>query len=338
MQVPLVGGLAFVLAAAMAGCFGPDAREGLRCSSSGDCPPGQDCFPVAGEPAPGVCSSSVPIDGGGDGDGGPPGLRFGAPELVALDCSGGPCLSPRDPSLTDDLTQLLFTTETLNAPGDHDVYLASRSLPDDPWQPAIAAGAIDTLIVEEASWVTGDGLFLYFSRDDQNVAGPPYGDLYESGRLAPGDPFDGLSVVPGVANTFYGDERSAVATADFTHLLFARALDVDIADHDIYLAESGGGQWDTVARVAGVSLAGADERSVALVEPARTLFVSRGADIVEAGWTGDDIATAQPVFIHGELAVAGATLVSGIWASADGKQIWFGSCDENGCAIYRAVR
>ena len=335
MQVPLVGGLAFVLAAAMAGCFGPDAREGLRCTSSGDCPPGQDCFPVAGGPEPGVCSSAPPIDGG-IADAGA--AAFGAPELVELTCAEAPCLSPRDPSLTDDLGQVAFTVQSVNAPGDLDVYLASRPAAGDPWLTAAPAGTIDSLIVEEGSSVAGNGLALYFSRDDQNVVGPPYDDLWLSERLGTTDPFDSAAPVTGVVNTANGDERSAVRTADGTHLVFTRALDIDIGDHDVYLAVDGGGQWDTVERIPGVSMASADERSVALVEGLRSLFVTRNATIVEARWSGDDIASAEVVAVHDELTVAGAILISGLWVAPDGGEIWFGACDQAGCVLYRAVR
>jgi hypothetical protein len=40
---------------------------------------------------------------------------------------------------------------------------------------------------------------------------------------------------------------------------------------------------------------------------------------------------------HDELLVAGATLVSGVWAAPDAKQIWFGACADT-CGVYRAVR
>lgn len=320
----------------MAGCFGPEAREGLRCTAQGDCPPGQDCYPVAGGPQPGVCASAPPSDGGGSAaDGGA--AAFGAPEPVDLICGEFPCMSPRDPSLTEDRKQILFTVETLNAAGDLDIYLANRPTAFDPWDTAAPAGAIDSLYVEEGGWVSGIGLELYFTRDDQNVGGPPYGDLWVSSRLAVTDPFDGSAPAPGVVNTSKGNERGAASSADQTRLVFARALDVDLGDHDVYLALEGGGQWDSVARIEGVSQAGADERSVAVVEATRTLFVSRGDRIVEARWSGGFIAGAEVVSVHDELVVAGAELVSGVWAAPDGDEIWFGACGTT-CAVYRAVR
>lgn len=319
----------------VAGCFGPEAREGLRCTSAGDCPPGQRCHPVSGGPEPGVCASEPPGDGGGGPDGGVE--PFGAPEPVDLACGGGACMSPRDPSLTGDREQILFTVDTLNATGDRDVYLAGRPTAFDPWQPAAPAGAIDSVYVEEAGWVSASGLRLYFTRDDQNVGGPPYGDLWVSDRLAVTDPFDGAMPVAGVVNTSKGDERAAVGTADGTRLLFARALEADPADYDVYLALDSGGQWDTVARIESLALAGEDESSVAVVDDARLIFVGRGDRIVEARWSGGFIAGAEVVAVHDELAVAGAERISGVWASPDGSEIWFGACGAT-CAIYRAAR
>jgi len=327
-----LAGLAWMVI--VAGCFGPDAREGLRCTSAGDCPPGQDCHPVAGGPEPGVCLSAPPEDGGMAADGGVP---FGAPEMVELSCGADACLSPRDPSLTDDRKQILFTVDSLNAIGDRDVYLARRMTAFDSWSPAESAGLINSVTVEEAAWVTGIGLRVYFTRADQSVNGPPYGDIWVSDRPAVTDSFDAAAPVAGVVNTSQGDERAAVSTAESDRLVFARALSASPADHDVYLALQGGGQWDTVARVELLALAGEDEHSVAIVEATRSLFVARGDRIVEARWSGGFIAGAEVVTVHDELEVAGAVRLSGLWAAPDGSEIWFGACSET-CAIYRAVR
>ena len=333
----LAGGVACGMLLA-AGCFGPEPREGLRCSADGDCPPGQDCFP--GGPGAGVCSSAPPADASADVDGGGP-IAFGAPDQVPFMCGEAPCLSPRDPSLTGDRKQIAFTVETMNAAGDLDVYLAIRPTAFDSWFPATQAGGIDSLLVEEGSSLSANGLRLYFTREDQNLGGPPYGELWVSDRVAEGDPFDNAAPVAGVVNTSQGNERSAVQTADAARLIFARALEGNLVDHDVYVALDGGGQWDTVARLEAVSQPGGDERSLAIVESEvddeNMLFVSRGARIVEARWSGGYIAGAEVVSMHDELVVPDAELVSGVWVSHDGSEIWFGACGAT-CAIYRAVR
>ena len=332
--------LAGVVACALslAGCFGPEVREGLRCTADGDCPPGQDCFPVAGGPQPGICSSGAPpADAGPTVDGGS--LAFGAPEPVELLCGETACESPRDPSLTGNRKQIAFTVPTLNAVGDLDVYIAIRPTAFDPWLPAQQAGPIDSLLVEEGGTLSDDGLRLFFTRDNQSAAGAPHGELLVSTRPGEGDAFETAVEVPGVVNTANGNERSAVRTADASRLLFARALDGDQGDHDVYVALEGGGQWDTVARVEAVSQPGADERSLAIVEGAEVnmLFVARGARIIEARWSGGYVAGAEVVWEHDELMVADATMVSGVWVAPDGSEIWFGACGET-CAVYRAVR
>jgi hypothetical protein len=318
-------------ALSMAGCFGPDAREGLRCSADGDCPPGQDCYQVQGSS---VCLSEAPSDASGPDD---RIILFGVPVQVDLLCEGEvACASPRDPSLTDDLKQIAFSTDSMNADRVPDVYLARREAPEDMWGTAAPAGAIDSPLVEEGGWLTGDGLALFFSRDDPAVNAPPYSDLWMSARADPTANFDTGQPIPGVVNTSHGIERWAARTGDKTQLLFARALDVAPTDNDLYLAHEAGGQWDTVARLAGLSLAGSDERSLALVEGQKTLFVSRGEHIFEARWK-DDIAGAEVIGAHDELLVAGATVVSGVWAAPDASEIWFGACIET-CGVYRAVR
>ena len=331
--------LAGVVACALsvAGCFGPEAREGLRCTADGDCPPGQDCHPVAGGPQPGICSNRPLLpDGGGEADAG--GLAFGAPEPVELLCGDVPCPSPSDPSLTAERKQIAFTIPSLNAVGDRDVYIAIRPTAFDPWFPAQSAGAINSLLIEEAGSLSDDGLRLFFTRDDQSSDAPPYGELLMAERAEPGDPFEAAIGVPGVVNTPNGNERSAARTADAARLLFARALDTDLGDHDVYVALEAGGQWDTVARVEAVSKPGGDERSLAIVEgEVNMLFVARGAQIIEAHWSGGYIAGAEVVSQHDELVVPDTTSVSGVWVAPDGSEIWFGACADT-CSIYRAVR
>ena len=320
-------------ALSLAGCFGPDAREGLRCSAFGRCPDGQHCYQVDGQP---VCLAAPPGDAA-DPDN--PIILFGVPVPVELMCDTGetPCRSPRDPALTDNRTQMVFTIDAVNAAGDRDVYLARRATAEDMWDTAAPAGAIDTTLVEEGSWMTGNGLALYFARDDQAVAGPPYDDLWVSERVDVTAGFDTAAPVAGAVNTSRGSERWAARTADGSALVFARALEGAPDDHDLYLARDRGGQWDTVAHLPQLSAADGDERSLAVVEEEKTLFFSRGEHIIEARWTGDDLATAEVFGVHDELLVAGATLVSGVWASADAKEIWFGACTDT-CDVYRAIR
>ena len=277
----------------MAGCFGPDAREGLRCSRAGDCPPGQDCYETAeGQ----ICASQPPVDAAGGRCRRAP---FGAPELVELVCPELACLSPRDPSLNGDRTQLVFTVQTLNAVGDHDIYMAFRANPEDPFDMAAPAGMINSLLAEEGSALSEDGLTLFFTPGrSERQAGPPYGNLFESSRTQVGDAFDIASEVPGVVNTSFGNERGAAANAEHTRLVFGRALDLDLPDHDLYLARAGGAQWDTVERLDTVSHG---RRRRAVGRPgrgAKLLFVSRGDRILEARWEGDELIGAEVVAVH----------------------------------------
>jgi hypothetical protein len=316
----------------MAGCFGPDARDGLRCSAAGECPPGQDCYQIEGRS---VCLAEAPSDARGPDD---RIILFGVPVAVELFCAAEvPCASPRDPSLTDDLTLMAFSIDAVNAEGDRDVYLAGRATEEDMWQTAAPAGAIDSSLVEEGGWLTGSGLGLLFSRADQSIGGPPYSDLWLSERVDRTVGFDTAAPLTGVVNTSHGIERWAARTGDATRLLFARALDSSTVDSDLYLARDASGQWDTAERLPGLSAAGSDERSLALLEDSNTIFFSRGERILEARWSGDDIASAEVIGAHDELLVAGATLVSGVWAKPDGSEIWFGACSDT-CAVYRAVR
>jgi hypothetical protein len=328
---------ALVWALTIAGCFGPEPREGLPCSQDRDCPPGQTCFGAD----PGVCAAAAPADGAPlDGEVGPdaaaPAVAFGTPEPVVLLCPGPvPCPAPREPTLTDDLTQIAFTVPAAGAAGNHDIMIASRGTAEADWGAAVSAGPMNSLQSEYAPALHGEGLLLWFSRDDQATAGAPYADILLSSRKSRTDPFPGAVPIAGVVNTAAGDERGVARTGDASTLLFARSLEGSLTDHDLYRASLAGGHWDTVERLAGASSEGASERHVAIAEAARLLFFVRDERIVEARWDGGDL---EELLVHDELFPAGATATLGVWVSPDGREIWFGACEPADCALYRAAR
>jgi hypothetical protein len=321
----------------VAACFAPEAREGLPCSETGDCPPGQSCqaeictsqvlFDAAPADAPPVDAS--PPD--------PPGPFTGI-EPIPLTCPTAiGCVDVREPWLTADRTTILFSYAVNAVNGDQDIYAATRPKGEGPFPQAASVGGINSTLTEHSPFLSVDGARLWFARQDLSggVEVRPYDEILASTR---GAAFDVATPVDGGINTMLGDERSPQITADGTAMLFTRAPEAAPGDHDVYLAHQDGGQWNTIERLAELNIAGANERSVALVEERRTIFFIRDDQIHEAVWTGDDPRAIAVEVVHPELDAAPLDVKIGLWASADGTELWFDSNRSGAQQIYRAVR
>jgi hypothetical protein len=328
-----------VVAAMSAACFAPEAREGLPCSESGHCPPGQAC-------QAGVCAGGAVIDGGETPDAtlfdaappDPPGA-FGTVEPVVLTCPGPMvCVNVRDPFLNADRTAILFTYLVNAVNGNFDIYVASRVDSESGFMQATSAGTINTTLEEHTPFLSGDGTQLWFARRDisSGAAVRPYDEVLLSVRV--GGPFDMAAPVAGGVNTLLGNERSPQVTGDGQIMLFARSGEPTPADHDVYLARQEGGQWNTIELVRELSAPGGNERSLALVEPRKALFFIRDDQIHEVLWTGEDPTAVAVEVVHAELDANPPDSKVGLWASQDGTEIWFDSDRAGAPQIYRAVR
>ena len=330
---------AIALAAAAGACFSPEARDGLPCSEAGDCPPGQSCQlgTCSGEPV--VIDASI-ADAPAPDAAVPPAL-FGAVELVPLTCPmATPCLDVRDPFVVGEGTTILFTFVANPAIADHNVMYASRASTDVPFAQAASLGAVNTTLTEHSPILSPDGATLWFARENlSSGAGVrPYNQILVSVRPGGVGPFDTAAEVLGAVNTQLGDERSAQVSASATWMLFTRSSEKAMLDHDVYLTRFEGGQWNTVERVAALSAAGKNDRSVALVEDLRTVFFIRDEHIHEAIWQGDDPTDIALEVVHEELDATPLDNKVGLWVSPDGSEIWFDSGRSGAQQIYRAVR
>ncbi len=326
--------------AVLAGCFSPDAREGLPCSEAGDCPPGQTC-------AAGICSSGGPVSDAAVviGDGAAPDAAavgepgpFGLAEPVVLTCPGAiVCPDARDPFLTADLTTIVFSYGVNPSNGNYDLYVATRDGKEGAFPPAASVGAINTTVTEHSPFLSADGSSLWFARQDLSAGDvQPYDEILLSLRSA--GRFDSAQPVAGAVNTVLGDERSPQVSAGGGAMLFTRAAEETLGDHDVYLARFEGGQWNTIERVASLSDADSDERSLSLAEGRKALFFVRDDQIHEVLWTADQPGEIAAHVVHDELDVAPLDLKIGVWASPDGSEVWFDSNRGGPQQIYRAVR
>lgn len=335
------GAAAMLPLALAAGCFSPEARDGLPCSAAGDCPPGQEC-------TAGVCSSEsiisdaavsdAPVTDAAPPD--PPG-PFGAPLLIPLTCpTAVPCADVRDPFLAGQTTSILFSNVVQASPGNQNLLYASRPGPEGAFAQAASLGGINTTLTEHSAFLSPDGASLWFSRQDVSggIEVRPYDQILVSRRPGGVGGFETAEPIAGAVNTIIGDERSAQLFASAETMLFTRAAEATPLDHDVYLARFEGGQWNTIDRVEGLSAAGANDSSLALVEERATVFVIRDNQIHEAIWAGDDPTDIALTVVHDELDATPLDSKIGLWVSEDGSEVWFASNRTGAHQIWRAVR
>ena len=325
---------------AAAGCFAPDAREGLPCSERGDCPPGQSCSAGVCRAGAGVVDASASADGpavdAGPADPPPP---FGEVEPVVLMCPGPVvCADVREPFLGGEGKTLLFSYVVNAVNNNVDIYIASRAEAQGAFGVAGSVGTINTMLAEHGPFLSRNGLSLWYAREDLSGGAPtrPYDEILLSTRVT--GPFNAALPVTGAVNTSLGDERSPQVLGSGTLMLFSRAGEATPADHDIYLSRFEGEQWNTIERVTGLSNTGSDEPSVSLVEGRQTIFFIRDQQIHEAIWTGDDPSDIALVVVHDELDADPLDAKIGVWSSEDGTEVWFDSSRSGTQQIYRAVR
>ena len=334
----MTGGRASLLAAlSAAGCFAPDARDGLPCSEGGACPPGQSCQSgycrshdaAVTDPDATMLDAALPD---------PPG-PFGGAELVVLTCPGPmACAHVRDPFLDDERTGILFSYLVNAVNGNHDIFYANRATPDTGFTQAASVGPINSTFEEHTPFLSDDGTTLWFARRDISSGEPvrPYDQILVSVRV--GGPFEVATPVEGGVNTLLGNERSPSVLAGGQTMLFSRASESAPTDHDIYLTRFEGEQWNTVELVRELSAPGGNDRSLAVVEDRRTVFFIRDDQIHEAIWIGEDPTEIAFETVHVELDAVPLDTKIGLWASPDGSEIWFDSNRAGTQQIYRAVR
>jgi hypothetical protein len=141
-------------------------------------------------------------DAGRDVDASPP--MFRSPTRVfELSTSD----DERHPTLTDDLLEIYFMS---NRAGTSDIWRASRADGGATWDPPERVTELSTEGSEATPGITGDGLTIYFSRDD---------DIYVSTRSGRGAPWSSPTLVPELSSIF--DDESPAPARDGLHLYLA---------------------------------------------------------------------------------------------------------------------
>ena len=130
-------------------------------------------------PADAAGSDAAAIDAAGiDGGSPPPSVGpFGPGRRIDALASG---YRDSDPTCTEDLLELYFTSARLDGTGNLDIWVSRRGSAADPWGAPAEVAELNTIDHEQTPEIAPDGLTLYLS--STRAGGPPRYDVYVSTR------------------------------------------------------------------------------------------------------------------------------------------------------------
>ncbi|MDD9934851.1 MAG: hypothetical protein OXT09_14675 [Myxococcales bacterium] len=265
------------------------------------------------------------------GDADPPRFRFGPPELVVeLSVSA----KTDNPSLTEDMLEIYFTSERNGGPAD--IFVAERTDRALPFGPAQWVEELSGPGVETSPAVSADGLAIWFASD--RIGGQGGLDIWLSMRASRADPWsapENLDVLSSAGNDIPRPpgQRARV---------MPMASDVDTPPfYQIQLAERGDAQVSFDAPVAVPELSFPEESTVDafLTDDGLTLFYVSGpafgpADLFVATRRSTADAFERPTLIE---ELSSPADERDPWLSPDGRELFFSSDRSGEYDIYVAT-
>lgn len=259
---------------------------------------------------------------------------FGAPQLVAgLDAK----LAPADPSLSPDELTIYFTGTT--PAGDRDLYLATRSSIELPFESAVSLTTLNSPADDASPAISPDGLTVIFqSRRIPNEGVHLYVATRTSTIAAFGTPAPVLGVASPVATS---DDLQPVLAGDSGELWFVSSR---LGTGDIFRAVRSGGSYMAPAPIAALNTTDATEAHPLASTDLLTVYFSSnraasaargGFDIYRAHRSTIDDGFGVPGLVP-ELETTGNDNAK--WLSADGCRLYLHSTVSGALQIYVATR
>ncbi|MDB4959749.1 MAG: hypothetical protein JWO36_7318 [Myxococcales bacterium] len=137
-------------------------------------------------------------------------------ELMELDTGAG----EDDPSLTSDLLEIYFGSKRA-FPYDEDIYVATRTSINAPFDPPVIAPSLNTTAEETTAKVAASGLAIYFS---SNRADPFHFQLYGATRPNRSAAFSGIAMLNFSSTS--ANEWAPSPRADLKRLIFCKGATV----------------------------------------------------------------------------------------------------------------
>jgi len=208
-----------------------------------------------------------------DRDGAPDGEvtlgRFGIPTNITELNNGG--LNTEDPTLTDDLLEIFFSSTRANGAGGVDLWTATRGSTMATWSTPVLVAAASTSADETTPEITGDGLTLSFASSRAGGAG--LYDLYEVTRPTRASAWSAPSRIVELAST--ADEFAGSLAPDRLTFVFSSSRSSGNSGGDIYLATRAttASAWAPPTPIAAINST-ADDSAPWLSGDGRTLLLS----------------------------------------------------------------
>lgn len=191
---------------------------------------------------------------------------FSTPTNVAELNQGS--INSEDPSLTDDLLEIVFSSTRPGGAGGVDVWTATRASPGAAWGAPVLVPGINSANDDTTPDLSGDGLVLMFASNRPGGAG--LYDLYRATRASRDAAWSAPVRIVELASD--ADEFAGATTADRLRLVFASARAGGVGGGDLYEAErtSAEGAWSTPLTISIDSTA--DDSAPWLAGDGRTLY------------------------------------------------------------------
>jgi Tol biopolymer transport system component len=261
--------------------------------------------------------------GNGDaGAGDPTPLRGVVPEDAGK-------TSDDDPSLTADLTLMLFDSKRSGGDGKEDIWETRRSSTTAEWDEPRRASVLDTASRETGIALTEDGLTVYFSSDREESSGGL--DVFVATRSSVDAEWTAPERVPELCTD--GDDLVSAVDPTSGALLMAHRED-DGDDYDVWIAARSSAGFDAPTPVTEVNTDG-EESDAFLVEDGKVLVFTRDEDLVMATRESPTSEFGAPVPVPG---LNSDDDDRDVWATPDFRYVVFASDRSGSYRLYEARR
>jgi hypothetical protein len=262
---------------------------------------------------------------------------FGTPANVTeLNLPG---MNTEDPTLTDDLLEIVFSSTRPGGVGGVDIWAATRSSPASSWDAPVLVAGVSSVDDESAPEISGDGTVLILASDRPGGAG--LYDLYEATRPSRGAAWSAPTRIAELSSP--GNEFPGTLSTDRRSIIFTSSRPGGVGGGDLYEAvrASAGALWDPPTLIG--PLCSADDDSAPWRSAdARTIVFSS----TRAGGLGD-----QDVWIAARATASdpwgapspvaelnGAGYDSDPWLSPDLRTIFYSRLEGSFRSIFVASR
>lgn len=260
-----------------------------------------------------------------------------SPAVEVVELNQG-AINSEDPSLTDDLLEVVFASTRAGGVGGVDIWSSTRASAAAPWGAPVLASTINSTSEEAAPEISGDGLTLVLASNRPGGAG--LYDLYLATRASRGAAWSAPALITELASS--ADEFSGSINSGRTRLVFVSSRPGGSGAADIYEASraSSSAIWGTPVALPINSMA--DDSAAWMSGDGRTLYF--GSTRAGGQGMGDIWNASRPSLGAGWTTPMAVTELNSVnldsdpWLSLDQRTIVFSRQISSMRSIFTATR